>query len=69
MKPSSPPRNNPPAAKKVYAAISPKVVGFRSDVRSGIGSKPGYFQAAQCMPLIVDRQTKFAQVELEEREN
>jgi hypothetical protein len=36
--PVSPPTKIPPAAKKVYVAISPSVVGFSSGVMSGMAS-------------------------------
>jgi len=35
-KPSSPPKNSPPAEAKKYVAKSPNVEGFRRGVRSGI---------------------------------
>ena len=37
-KPVSPPKKRPPALKKRYVAISPKVVGFRRGVMFGIAS-------------------------------
>ena len=36
--PNSPPNNIPPAAKRLYVAKSPNVVGFSSGVMSGMAS-------------------------------
>lgn len=36
--PSSPPKKRPPAAKNVYVATSPRVVGLSNGVISGTGS-------------------------------